>query len=310
MEENKPREQQPRIKDSNAIYFLVIVIIALLGTNAYLYYREKKTNDRVVNLNDQLRDEKTRMETEIDKIEAELDNANSTNIKLTSDMQNEQELARLKIASLREQLRKNKLTMGQLEQAQTDVKQLRYFVTKYTSDIGELRKQNSALTVERDSLKNTVNDVSAQADELAKQNEELNSKVKEAAALKVRTISVTPMRVKNNGKDDDVSKAGNAKKLRISFNISDNTIASKGMHDIFIRIIDPSGNLIIADNSSMFTADNEDMQYTYKTAIEFGNEGKLYEVDWTNPAKFQKGTYTIVLYSDGYTMGRTGVKLK
>ncbi len=308
--DNKNQEQQVPKKDSNKVYFLVIVIIALLGTNAYLYYKEKKTNDKVVNLGDTLRDEKMRMTTEIDKIEAELDKANNSNIQLTQEMQSEQEIARQKIDALRKQLELGKLTQGQLVKAQEDVKQLRYFVTKYNADIEELRKQNSALTLERDSLKTTVNDVSQQATQLARENAELNSKVKAAAALKVRTLVVTALKVKGNGKESDVGKAGQAKRLRIGFNIAENDLAAAGMHDVFIRIIDPSGNLIVSNTSSTFGVDGEELQYTYKTAIEYGNDGKQYDVTWTNPNKFVKGEYTVLLYADGYTMGRSTVKLK
>lgn len=297
-------------KDSNKVYFLIIVIVALLGTNIFLYYREKKSDDRVITLTTTLRDEKSRMETEIDKIESELDKASNSNIQLTADMRSEQDLARQKIATLRQQLKRGELTAGQLRKAQEDVKQLRYFVTKYTVDINELHKQNSALTEERDSLKNTVSTVNAQASELARQNDELNEKVKEAAALKIRTVQVIALRVKKNGKEDQVSKAKDTKKIRISFNIADNTIAAKGMHDIFIRIIDPSGNLIIADGTGLFSADGEEMQFTYRTAIEFANDDKIYDIDWSNPAAFQKGNYTVMLYAGGYTMGRSTVTLK
>jgi len=306
MENNYQQQENTNRKDSNKIYFLIIVIVALLGTNAYLYFKDRKSNERIVTLTD----DRTRMETEIDKIEAELDKANNTNIVLSKQMEEEQELARQKINELREQLKKGQLTQGQLEKAQRDIKQLRYFVSKYTADIEDLKRKNATLIQERDSLQTTVSNVSAQATELAKQNEELNTKVKAAAALKAANISVIPLRIRNNGKETDVSRANSAEKLRVSFSVADNSVASKGMHDIYLRIIDPSGNLIITGNTGMFTTDNEELQYTYRTAIEFNNDGKSYTIDWTNPEKFQKGTYNVVLYADGYTMGRSSVTLR
>jgi len=298
-------QEKPR-RDSNKIYFLIAVIVALLGTNAYLFFKDKKANDRIVTLSD----EKSSLETEIDKIEAELDNANNSNVKLTADMQQEQELARQKIAELRSQLKSGKLTQGQLSKAQEDIKQLRYFVTKYTADIDELKKQNATLTVERDSLKTTVASVSERASTLEKQNEELNVKVKAAAALKTGNVSVVPLRVKNSGKETDVTRASTAQKIRISFNVVNNSVAEKGLHDIYIRVIDPDGNLILTPNSSNFMADDEEMQFSYKTAIEFANDDKPYSIDWTNPNKFVKGTYTVILYADGYTMGRGTLALR
>ena len=60
----------------------------------------------------------------------------------------------------------------------------------------------------------------------------------------------------------------------------------------------------------MFNSDDEELQYTYKTAIEFANDGKTYSIDWSNPAEFQKGIYTVVLYADGYTMGKGELTLR
>ena len=250
------------------------------------------------------------MEVEIDKIEAELDKATNANVQLTANMQEEQDLARQKISELREQLQKGQLTQGQLAKAQEEVKRLKYFVNKYTADIDVLKRENKALSVERDSLKTTVGNVTAKATELEQKNTELSSKVQVASALKVANIAVTSLKVKNSGKETDVNRANSAKKLRVSFTAADNPIAAKGMHDVYMRIIDPSGNLIVSDNSSLFASDGEELQYTYKTAIEFANDGKVYNIDWTNPSSFQKGNYTIVLYADGYTMGKSSITLK
>jgi predicted nucleic acid-binding Zn-ribbon protein len=300
-------------KDANKIYFLIAVILALLGTNAYLFFKDKKANDRIVTITD----EKSSMATEIDKIEAELDKANVTleqsynsNSELTQKMRTEQEQARTKIAELRQALKKGQLTKGQLAKAQEDIKQLRYFVTKYASDIEDLKNENRTLTVERDSLKSTVATATAQAEETKKLNEELTTKVKAAAALKSAAISVTPLRIKNSGKETDVTRASTAKKFRINFSVIDNSLAEKGLHDVYLRVIDPNGNLLANPGNGIFIADGDEMQYSYRTAIEYANDGKPYSIDWTNPNPFEKGTYTIILYADGFTMGRTSLSLR
>jgi hypothetical protein len=202
------------------------------------------------------------------------------------------------------------LTQGQLEKAQEDIKQLRYFVTKYTADIDVLRKQNITLITERDELKTAVDSVSSKASDLERVNQELNTKVQAAAALKTGNVSVSAFEIRNNGKENGVTRASTAEKIRINLSVVNNSIAKIGLHDIFFRIIDPSGNLIISSTGGMFTADDEELQYTYKTAIEFANDGKSYSVDWANPAEFQKGTYTVVLYADGHTMGKGQVNLR
>ncbi|MFM6977052.1 MAG: hypothetical protein ACKOW2_09435 [Sphingobacteriaceae bacterium] len=293
-------------KDNNKLYLLLFLLLALFTTNAVLFFRNRNAEAQVTKLGD----EKSLMQTEIDKIEAALDKANNDYALLNEDMHQQQAEARKKIAELREALRNGELTQKQLILAREDVKQLRYFVGKYVKDIEELKKENASLTTERDSLKTKVSSVSERAQALEKQNKDLDKKVRAAAALKVSAIKINPVRVKDNGKETSVSKASGAQKLNINFQLANNDMADKGFHNIYLRVIDPNGNLIIADTGSMFLANGDEMQFSYKTAVEFANDGKLYTISWTNPEPFQKGVYTIMLYADGFTIGSANLNLK
>jgi len=299
------QEQTPK-KNSNVIYFLILVIIALLGTDVYLYLKKNKADDRIVYVNDQ----KTRLETELDSLEAQIAQVNAGRVRMTSEMQAKNDSLQVKIKVLRSELAKGKLTAEELSKAQEDVKQLRYFVTKYTADIEELKKQNQDLTIERDTLRTNLTTVAAKASDLEKQNEDLNTKVQVASALKAGAINVVGYKVKSNGKESDETKAKNVNKLKIGFTVAGNQVAAKGTHDIFFRIIDPTGNLITATDGGTFTADGTELQATYRTSIDFYDDGKTYIVDWMSQQPFQKGTYTILMYADGYTMGKGTLYLK
>jgi phage shock protein A len=291
-------EFQESKKSNTKIYLLLLVVLALFTTNAILYIRNKKADERVV----QLSDDKTRMQTEIDKIEADLDKANSNYAALSDSMKNEQQSAREKISQLREALRKGELTQKQLILAQEDVKQLRYFVAKYVADIEVLRQQN-------ESLKTSVAAANEQVRSLEGQNKDLNKKVSAATALKAFGVSVTAVRIKSSGKESSVSKADPAQKLNISFNLVDNDFAQKTLHTIFMRVLDPNGNVVGATGNSNL-ASGETINFSYKTAIEFANDGRTYNLGWNNPEAFLKGEYTITMYADGYVLGSGKISLK
>lgn len=299
-------QEKPVQRDSNKIYFLIAVIIALLGTNIYLFLKDKESSNRIVTISD----EKTRMETEIDKIEAELDNANSLNLQLSEEMKAEQERARQQIEKLRAALSNGQLTQAQLIKAQEEIKQLKNLVSKYSAEIEQLKNLNANLTEERDELKTAVDSVSFKAYDLEKENEELSNKVKIASFLKTGNVSIMALNVKSNGREGLASRASNTDKLRINFSIVSNQLAQKGMHNIYLRIIDPSGNLIISKNNGTFSSEDEELQFSYKTAVEFNNDGKMYAIDWSNNDDFQKGNYTVLLYSDGYSMGKGSINLR
>ncbi|HEY2583210.1 MAG TPA: hypothetical protein VGI43_15465 [Mucilaginibacter sp.] len=297
--------QTPK-KNSNVIYFLIVVVLALLATDVYLYLQKNKSDTKIVYQND----EKTKLQTELDSLEAQIEQVNTGKEKLSKEMQAKNDSLQAKIKVLRSELAKGKLTVAELAKAQEDVKQLRYFVTKYTADIEELKKQNATLTTERDTLKTNLATVSQKATTLEKQNQDLDSKVKVGSAIKLATSDVVAYKIKNSGKEVDTKRSSVAKKIKINFTVASNDIAEKGMHDIFVRVIDPTGNLITTTDSGPFNADGQDLQFTYKTSIDFKNDGSGYTIDWLNPTAFQKGDYTVLLYADGFTMGKTGFALK
>ncbi len=302
--ENQPDKTSK--KNSNVIYFLIVVVVALLGTDVYLYTRKNKDEIKIVYQND----EKTRLDTEIDSLETQIEQVNAGKTKMSAELKAKNDSLRSKIQQLRRDLAKGKLTVAELNKAKEDVKQLRYFVTKYTADIEELKKQNESLTVERDTLKTNLTTVSQKATTLQKQNEDLTTKVQVASALKVGSINVTPFKIKSSGKEKENDRAAVAKKIKIDFTVASNAVAEKKMHDIYIRVIDPTGNLITTPESATFQSDGQELQDTYKTAIDFKDDGSGYTIDWVNPNPFQKGTYTILLYTDGYAMGKSSLTLK
>lgn len=291
--------------DRNKIYFLVVVIVALLGTNAYLYVKDGRESQRFVSVNT----EKDRLKLEVEKIEIELDKVNSINVSLSEKLIQEQEMARVKIAELKLALQNGKLTQVELDKAHIQVKELREFVKAYHEQIQDLERENSLLKLKMDSLKQSVSSASMRAQELEKKNSELNAKIKTGASLKASNIKVIAHRVKSSGKNIEVTRASTAKKLTVVFDIAPNPLAKKDYHKIYLRVFDPAGNLIANDND-MFVADGQEMQYSYSTSISYNNDNTTYTMDWINPKSFIKGDYSIILYSDGYTMGRSSIKLR
>jgi len=291
--------------DRNKIYFLIIVIVALLGTNAYLYFRDKHDNERFVTTNT----EKDRLKLEVEKIEVELDKVNIINTTLTQKLLEEQKLARQKIAELKLALQKSQFTQSELAAAQTQVKELRQFVKNFGEEIAQLHAENDLLKIERDNLIQSVNIISEKAKKLEKKNTELNNKVKTSATLKAFNTEVLAYRVRNSGKQIEVNQAKTAKKLVVYFNIAPNPLAEKDFHKIYLRVFDPAGNLI-ADANNMFQANNQLMQYSEMITLAYKEDDATYSIAWVNPREFIKGTYNVILYADDATMGQAAVELK
>jgi len=291
--------------DRNKIYFLIIVIAALIGTNGYLFFKDRKQGERLVTVST----EKDKLRLEVEKIEVELDKVNALNLDLNDKLVEEQKLARKEIEALKLALENNKITQADLESAKRKVTELQTFVTNYNKQIIELQKENIFLKTTRDSLENSIKSANDKASNLANENSNLSAKVKIASALKVQKAEVVAYRTKSSGKKVAVTKSSTAEKLSIRFNVVPNQLAEKGHHNIFLRVFDPAGNLL-ADESNRFEADGQEMQFSYSVFIDYNDDNSTYTIDWTNPKQFIKGIYTVILYTDGTTMGKAQLELK
>ena len=299
-------DQSPVNKvDRNKVYFLVVVIVALLGINAYLYMKDQQQSSRFVTVNT----EKERLNLEVEKIEAELDKVTLLNVNLNDRLAKEEKLARDKIAELKLALQKGKLTQGDLDDAQDQIKELKIFVKNYNDQIIQLERENSYLKSERDSLKSTVEAYSDKADNLERENENLNAKVKVGAALKASDINVEAYRIKSSGKNILVTRASTANKLTVKFSIVPNALAEKNYHKVYLRVFDPAGNLV-ANENNLFQIDGQQMQYSSAIEFSYNDDETSYKIDWVNPKEFMKGSYAIILYADGQVMGKSQINLR
>ncbi len=60
----------------------------------------------------------------------------------------------------------------------------------------------------------------------------------------------------------------------------------------------------------MFEADGQEMQYSDMITISYNNDDTAYTIEWVNPRPFVKGTYSILLYANGFTMGKAAIALR
>lgn len=291
--------------DRNKIYFLVIVIAALIGTNAYLFFKDRQQSERFVTVST----EKDKLRLEVEKIEVELDKVEALNLDLNEKLVEEQKLAREKIAELKLALEKGEITQGELDKANSQINELKTFVKNYNDQVIQLQKDNIFLKNSRDSLENTLRNLNSKTSNLETENSTLNAKVKTASALKLQSAEIVAFRTKWSGKKIEVTKSSSAEKLSVRFNIIPNELAEKGHHNIYLRVFDPAGNLL-ADEGNRFEADGQEMQYSHSIYINYNNDDSTYVIDWKNPKDFIKGIYTVILYADGNTMGKAQVDLR
>ncbi len=295
----------PQKRDTTKIYFFIIAIAALLATNIYFYIKFQSSEEYSYGLSTEM----AYMQDEIDRIEAELNRLTSENKGLRTELQASEDSVRVLIASLRERLNQQNLTRAELNQAQEEINQLRTDIIHYKDELTKLNERNLALLAENQELQLRVSSKNEELNALEKVNKGLNDQIQSAAILKLSNISIMGIRDLKGDKESVEDKARRVDRIRITYQLADNILVKTGNIDIYMRVIDPNGNLKTLENQS-FELNGNPMQFTDKQSINFTNQGETYTMDWIDPQGFKKGTYTIVLYTDNATLGRGSMVLK
>lgn len=305
--ESSVEELQSKLPNNNSrIYFFVIAIVALLATNVYFFIKFKTSGEKLYTVTLQ----RETLQSDLDRIEAELE---SVNIQEFSDAENMKDFdasARNTISTLRNQLDEHDLSENDISSLKTLVSKLKDDVSLYKTEATSMKIRNELLLQANDNLDDNLNETEDRFAKLQQKQNRLNEKVSRASALKVSNVHVTGVKHRRDDEVTPETRARRVDELRIVFSIADNGLAQVGDKEIFVRVINPDGNLI-AKSEDIFYVHGEKLQYTFKEDIRFTNNGEEYDFPWSDEGSgFKKGAYTVLLYADNAVMGRANVVLK
>lgn len=292
--------------NNNKVYFFIIAIAALLATNVYFYIKFKSSGERLYTVTLQ----RENLQIEIDRIEAELDNIKNQGVEFTDDFQEVENSARSTIENLREHLEQSDLSEEELSIAKQQVAILKDNVSDFKDEITSLRIRNELLAQENGELGQKLYETQQEIDQLQTNHHVLTEKISKASSVKVSNVHINGVELKRNGSMDFSVRAKRVDRLQINFTIADNPVAEIGPKEVFVRVINPNGNLI-AHAEDIFYVHGEKLQYTFKENINFTNNGEEYQFLWSDSNQgFRRGAYTILLYADNAIMGRSSIVLK
>jgi len=300
----------PRKRNNTAIY--AVIIAALIGVNIYLFMSKNKASNELEKTTlqlDTVSTDRDNMRGEYDAALARLDMLVGKNAQLDSLVAGkDSEIGRLK-SQIQTILSNSRANASDLSRARTLITQLNRKVKSYEERIAELEGENSRLneysqtiTKERDSTVTT--------------NIALAQKVRLGAVLHASNIRLTPLDLKRNGKvERETGKANRVDVLRVTFDIDENRIAENGVKDLYLRIVDPQGRLLsnAAYGSGVSsTYDGQTLNYTLAKQVNLkqGEPVSNVTVDWQQESDYERGSYNIEIYNEGYRIGGGSVTLK
>jgi len=309
-----PQSQPPRKDYKN----LVIGLLAagFLGTWGYLLWNNNKQEQVQTQQQAQISkvtDEKGQLQKNFDDALVRLDSLTGTNNKLQGALAEGQgQVAKLK-GQIRSILSKQHITEAEKKKAEDLIKELNDKISGLEQQVAQLTQENQQLSADKTALTADKEKLTTDLQTTATAKQDLEKKVDVASTLNASNISVTPMRERKDGKDKETTTARKVNKLVIGFDVA-NRIAQTGQTDVYVCITGPDGKPISvpALGSGTFTSrEDGDKVYTAKVPVDFeSGKSKSVQFAWKQNSEFQKGSYKIEIYHNGFKIGEGTSTLK
>lgn len=299
---------------SNIIILLAILLVASWG---YFFYAKSESNAVIAEKNADyanLDSTKNAVQNEYNAAMLRLDELTATNTGLDSIVKKrntEMDILKGKFKSL---VGKQNATAADLAEAKNLVAELNGKIDGYVKEIERLQTENKQLTVDKENLTTENKNLNTTLVSTEAAKKEAENKVDVGSTLHASAFKITPINEKNSGKEKSTASAKRADKLRVSFNLDENRIATSGPKQLFIIAKDPSGKVIKEEalaSGSINTRQDGQVDFTTKIDVEYKQgEAKNISFDLRQTEKYIKGNYAVIVYQNGFKIGEGIATLK
>ncbi len=195
------------------------------------------------------------------------------------------------------------------------VSELQVISQHYIHQLDSLYVVNEQLVAENERIREEVQEERKQNRNLQRQKEELTSKVNMAAVLRIYNLTADAVRFKGGSQETETDKAGRTERVRVTFTIGQNDLVDAGTKVFYMRIADPTKNIICKGmgDEYAFMYQGEMLQYTEKIMVNYDNREKDVRAYYIKPSgkDMQAGYYFVDIYDDNNNLvGQTSFNLR
>jgi len=289
----------PEEKSKKGTVPLIIIVILLAGTLAYLVYEYQDQKKRMVEMEEVLTSEKDSLTHELQNIMYRYDT-----LKTSSDTLREQILLEKK--RIKYLLRLQASNAQKIKLYKREIRTLREIMKSYIRQIDSLNTRNKMLTEENIKVKSQLHSVKKSKEKLEKEKEELSGKVEIASVILAKNIIVSPLNKKGKVKN----KVDKVVKLKVCFTLRENPIAEAGNKVVYLRIQRPDSLILSGPEAEVFPVDDSKLVCSAKREVEYLNKDIDMCIFWNNDGSLIPGKYTVYLYLEGHEIGQSDFLLK
>lgn len=284
---------------------VIVVLVLGIAVLLFLNFHQKKELNEMV---EQMEFEKSELEDEYEDLVLQFDGYQQMNIQNDS-LQERLAQEQLRVQDLLEELRITKVTNARrIAELKKELATVRAVMKDYVRQIDSLNATNQRLTVENQQYRQENQQVKQQNDQLSSINNQLTETVSRASMLEIASCTVTTL----NKHDRKTRVVSQIRKLQFDYTIAKNITCEPGIKTLYIRIIDPAGNLLGENAEHLFHFESEDIMYSVAQQFEFTGEEYQGTFYWSIPNGMEAATgfYNADFFADDNLIGSLPFQIK
>ncbi len=314
--EATPTQDKKEASKKEKIY--LVIIIALLVGNGVLIWQLLTTNEQNTGLVEQnmgLEFEKTSLQSDLNELGLSFDNLQTDNVDLQDQINEQKSRIEEYKAELIAAEGDEKRLRRAIRKLKKETDTLREIMKGYVHTIDSLGRANAALTYELGETQENLTNVTDDRNRISDERDNLTETVRQGSVLQTFSVSSGAIRLRNNGSQTETARASRADMVKTCFGLRKNSIATAGKKDIYIRIIDPGGNIMSnpgAEQTMDIVGGAGTSEYTVKRTVDYNNSEMevcvYFEMEGED--EIPVGEYIAEVYSDKEKIGSTAFTLK
>jgi hypothetical protein len=294
--EREERERREKKGPRTLMTVLAIVAAVLALVLGYLLYQRST-------LVSQLEVEKADLARQMVELQSDFSALSSDYESINHQL----DTSREQVAQLIEKLAKTEATnRSKIRQYEKELGTLRSIMKGYIVQIDSLNSLNKRLTADAAAARREAAESRRANEELTQQVESLSSQVSAGKILKARAISLNA----HYSNDKVGDRHSRVRYMVANLTLVENSLADHGPVRVYVRVKDPEGVLLLNNESIEFTVDYATLQATASREVDYeGNEVDL-SIYINDTGEFQKGIYTMEVFTEKSLLGRAECMLR
>lgn len=297
------------VNNGNKLMMAALVILLLLV--AFFAWKWMNTNKQLNELVVAKDQEKVELQVELDSLMAEHNRIKTEYGELADSLKLKDSLIQANAVEIKKLL-DTKWEYGKIKKK---LDRLRLVAQGYLQQMDSLYTVNRQLVAENQQIKEEFKQEQRKSQQLSKDKEELNIKMTENQGLSIYGLKATPLRERSGNREEETDKGKRLEKVKVTFTVGQNKLTPSGKKDFFVRIADPSGNILIKGRGDdySFSYKGEQIQYSSLGSIDYQNKAVDMTIYWAKlplQEKFPAGSYSVSVFHGDVMVGETSFKLK